>query len=704
MDLSTNRTMASCSNSDIKPTNRSRRKKSMVWDHFTIETIGLNCMRATCNHCKKSFAYISGEKLAGTSHLKRHIALGICPMGRQNNEKKDQSNQLIPYPSTPRTNISANGSNLQRKRYRAANGVARVQFKANKNNNFGNMLAKMIIQHEYPIDMVEHTGFIDFARSLQPQFNITSVDLVQDQIMGIYRQDKQKLINLINGIPGRVNLTLDFLPSSQDVDHVLLMGHFTDHSWKLQKRVFSFQAVNSPDYIFSCIKDWNLEGKIFTITLDRSCYSNGNLRNIMSIKNPGILKGQLLIKGCYACLLRSLARDAISSVSQTVERVRHSVKYIKTSATNEERFNKLKQLLQVPTTKELTIDDLARWDTTYDMLMSACEVKQVFSCLDTSDPDYKSTPSMEDWRQVEILCTYLRIFHEAACKLTVFTSANFFFREASDIHLKLMHAAWSHDSLVSVLIKPLHERFSKYWEDNYLVLAAAAILDPRFRAELVESKFSCIYGKDAKNLVLSVRDNLRQLFPEYEMQNVVKMELPNNSNNNNNNDILLAEGDDLLNFDLDISDFMGEAQIKQELEDAYLEAPPVFHQPHHIVDDLAFQEPHVVLSELDRYLDDPVLPYMDELDVMGWWRMYGLKYPILSRLACDLLSVPFCTIVGEDVFDFRERRLDSYRSSLCPSMLEATVCAKDWIQYDSGEPRQTRISSEIITAAVKSES
>ncbi|KAL3618366.1 hypothetical protein CASFOL_038687 [Castilleja foliolosa] len=653
--------MASCSTSDITSTNSRMRRRSMVWDHFTVETTEINSIRAICNQCKKSFAYISGETLSGTSHLKRHIASGICP-------KKDQSNQLSIYPSTTRT--KANGSNLQRKRYRAANGVARVKFNSTKNNTLEYKLAKMIIQHEYPIHMVEHTGFIDFTRCLQPQFNITSVGPVQDQIMSIYNRDKQKLIDLVIGIPGRVNLTLNFWASSQGVDHVLVMGHFTDHDWKLQKRVFSFQPVKSPDYIVSCVKDWISEGKIFTITIDHNCYSNGNLRNILSFKNPCILNGQLLIRGCFTRLLRSLARDAISSLSPIVEQVRHSVKYIKTSAKNEERLNNLKQLLQVPTTKELTIDDLARWDTTYDMLMSACEVKHVFSCLDTSDPDYKSTLSLEDWRQVEILCTFLRIFHEAACNLTVLPSGNFFFQEASDIHLKLMHAAWSHDSLVSKLTKPLHERFSEYWENNYLVLATASIVDPRFRASLIESKFSCIYGKDAKNRTLNVHDNLRQLFTEYEIQNVVKTDFPNS-----NNDILLAEGDNLLNFDLDISDFMIEAQIKSGLvDDAYL-VGPIFHDP-------AFQEIHLE-SELDRYLEDPVFPYVDELDVMGWWRMYGSKYPILSRLACDLLSVPFCTIGGEDVFDNRERRLDSYRSSLCPSLLEAMVCAKDWIQFDS---------------------
>lgn len=56
--------------------NKRRRKKSIVWEHFTIETVGAGCMRACCKQCKKSFAYITGSKLAGTSTLSDTLPWG----------------------------------------------------------------------------------------------------------------------------------------------------------------------------------------------------------------------------------------------------------------------------------------------------------------------------------------------------------------------------------------------------------------------------------------------------------------------------------------------------------------------------------------------------------------------------------------------------------------------------------------------------
>ncbi|KAK8452836.1 hypothetical protein SEVIR_5G177600v4 [Setaria viridis] len=63
---------------DAPPTTaRRRRKNSIIWEHFTTETDSDGCTRACCNYCKRIFAC---SKTAGTSHLKRHITLGSCPV------------------------------------------------------------------------------------------------------------------------------------------------------------------------------------------------------------------------------------------------------------------------------------------------------------------------------------------------------------------------------------------------------------------------------------------------------------------------------------------------------------------------------------------------------------------------------------------------------------------------------------------------
>ncbi|KAF8407155.1 hypothetical protein HHK36_006281 [Tetracentron sinense] len=503
---------------EIQP-NKRRRKKSIVWEHFTVEPVGAGCTRACCKQCKQTFAYSTGSKVAGTSHLKRHIALGICPVTRRNQEK----NQLTPYTPGSRT---GSATDPPRRRYRRT----ALSFSQFDQDNCRHEIAKMIIMHEYPLHMVEHPAFVSFVQHLQPRFSMVSFNTVQGDCVAMYLREKQSLLKLLGGIPGRISLTLELWTSSQTLGYVFLTGHFIDGDWKLHRRILNVVMVPTPysEDAFShavvvCLADWSLESKLFTLTMDQS-FSNdtviGNLRGLLSIMNPLMLNGQLLIGKCYARVLSSIAQDALRAMREPVKRVRESVKYVKTSEAREEKFIELKQQLQVPSSKSLSLDDQTRWDTTYHMLMAALELKEVFSCLDTSDTDYKETPSVDDWKQVKTLCTYLKLLFDAANILTTasYPTANTFFHEVWKIQLDLTHAAMSQDSFISNLTKPLQEKFDNYWKDCSLVLAIAVVMDPRFKMKLVEFSFSKIYGEDAGTYIKVVDEGIHELFREYMLQ------------------------------------------------------------------------------------------------------------------------------------------------------------------------------------------
>lgn len=666
---------------DAQPiNNKRRRKKSIVWEHFTVETIDAECTRASCNQCKKSFAYITGSKVAGTSHLKRHISLGICPVSRRNQEL----NQPSPYTPGSKTDVSRDFTEPPRKRHRSTHGAASVTFNQDRSRYD---IAKMIIMHEYPLHMVEHPGFIDFVRTLQPQFNMVSLETIQGDCVAVYQREKQRLLNLLGGIPGRVSLTLDLWTTDQTIGYALITGHFVDNDWKLHRRILDVVMLPFPDSesafnhaLVNCITDWNFDSKLFTLTLDESFANEAvrrNLRGLLSIKNPLVLNGQLLIANCYSRVLSRIALHALGSMSDTIKKVRDSVKYVKTLEAHEEKFTDLKQQLQVPSTKSLVLDNQTQWNTTYHMLAAATELKEVFSCLDTSDPNYKETPSMDEWKQVEILCTYLKLLFDAANILTAptYPTANIFFHEVWKIQLELTHAAMSEDIFVCSLTRPMQEMFDNYWKDCSLVFAIAVVMDPRFKLKLVEFSFSRIYGEDAETWIRSVDEGVHELFLEYIVQmlppptfvvdgngcipktefseegtflsnGIPKTEMPHDE------EILLTTDDGLSDFEVYISEISNQ-QMK---------------------------------SELDQYLEESLLPRIQDFDVLGWWKVNRLKYPTLSKMASDILCIPVSTVAPDSVFDIASKKMDSYRSSLKPSTLEALICAKDWLQYGSSYP------------------
>ncbi|KAJ7962833.1 zinc finger BED domain-containing protein DAYSLEEPER-like [Quillaja saponaria] len=610
-----------------------KRKKSIVWEYFAVKTVAPDCIRAYCNQCGKSFAYITGSKLSGTSHLKRHISLGICPASRQ-------KNQETPY---SKSCGSGDASGPPKRRHTATPGFVNISFDQDSCNH---EIAGMIIRHEYPLHIVEHRGFNEFVQTLQPQFSTVSFDTIEANCYAMYLREKENLLNLISGMPGRVCLTLDLWTSNQTLGYVFLRGHFIDNDWNLHRPILNVVMVPSPDSddsinqsILACLSDWHLEGRVFTLALDQS-FSNDSLmrsvRHFLAIKNPDVLKGQLISANCYARVLSCLAQDALCAMRETIERVRESVKYVKTSESHEERFIELKQQLQVPSTKDLLIDNQTKWNTTYYMLLAACELKEVFTCLDTYDPEYRINLSMGEWKQVENLCTYLKYLYDAANTVTAqpYPTANTFFFEVSKLLVELTHAANSEDPFINNLIKPLKEKLDKYWRESCLILAVAVVMDPRFKMKVVEFTFNKIFSEDAELLIRDVDDGLHRLFLEYFAQ---MLYLPAPSVDEGDDGItrtdmsqegsleasFLAAGDGLSDFEIYISETNGNQQFK---------------------------------SELDQYLEESLLPRVSEFDILSWWSLNRLKYPTLSRMASDILSLPVSTLSADSVFHTEFRK------------------------------------------------
>src|SRR5690606_19495235 len=123
------------------------------------------------------------------------------------------------------------------------------------------------------------------------------------------------------------------------------------------------------------------------------------------------------------------------------------------------------------------------------------------------------------------------------------------------------------------------EKVDKYWRDCSLVLAMAVVMDPRFKMKLVEFSFSKIFGEDAGKNIKTVDDGIHELFNEY-------MALPAPLKP-------ASEADGLSDFDNYILETTG-----QNLK-----------------------------SELDQYLDETLLPRVQEFDVLDWWKQNKLKYP-----------------------------------------------------------------------------
>lgn len=90
-------------------------------------------------------------------------------------------------------------------------------------------------------------------------------------------------------------------------------------------------------------------------------------------------------------------------------------------------------------------------------------------------------------------------------------------------------------------------------------------------------------------------------------------------------------------------------------------------------------------SELDRYLEEDVIPRGNQdFDVLAWWKN-DMKFPTLRVIARDVLSIPVSTVASESAFSTSGRVVTPHRSRLHPKTIEALMCARSWLLAQESE-------------------
>ena len=89
--------------------------------------------------------------------------------------------------------------------------------------------------------------------------------------------------------------------------------------------------------------------------------------------------------------------------------------------------------------------------------------------------------------------------------------------------------------------------------------------------------------------------------------------------------------------------------------------------------------------ELEVYLEDNKLARVENYDVLGFWKENKSKFPMLSQMTRDVLTISLSAVTSESTFSIGGRVLDAYRSSLKPETIESMICLRDWLYGQEGD-------------------
>ena len=91
----------------------------------------------------------------------------------------------------------------------------------------------------------------------------------------------------------------------------------------------------------------------------------------------------------------------------------------------------------------------------------------------------------------------------------------------------------------------------------------------------------------------------------------------------------------------------------------------------------------IILDELDLYIQDVFVPNEDkEQTVLEWWLdlKQRTRYPLLSRMAIDIYSIPAMSAESERMFSGAKRTVSDSRGRLQSETIEILECLKSWFR------------------------
>ncbi|KAM0919897.1 hypothetical protein ACQ4PT_007890 [Festuca glaucescens] len=89
---------------------------------------------------------------------------------------------------------------------------------------------------------------------------------------------------------------------------------------------------------------------------------------------------------------------------------------------------------------------------------------------------------------------------------------------------------------------------------------------------------------------------------------------------------------------------------------------------------LWFEQP---MTELDQYMQEPSSLSTGESGVLQWWKEHELTFPIIARMARDILAMPLTTDYSVATRTARRAFCDSSER-----WIEHVVCIQDWLRSD----------------------
>jgi hypothetical protein len=260
------------------------------------------------------------------------------------------------------------------------------------------LIAKMIIAHQYSFRMVEHKWFNILMKWMNGNYESIGRKAIKNECMKVYESERELLKKSLRNAES-ISLTTDLWTSNQNLQYMCLVAHYADENWVMQCRVLNFVELDPPhsgiviaQAVFECMVEWKIEDKVMSITLDNASNNDTAVTNLkaklLARKNPQFDPLYFHVR-CAAHIVNLVVNDGLQPLDSLIYDMRNTVKYFKRSPARMFKFVEVCNQYVVKVGKGLYLDVKTRWSSTYRMLDCCLDYKDAFGYYTEVDTNYE---------------------------------------------------------------------------------------------------------------------------------------------------------------------------------------------------------------------------------------------------------------------------------------------------------------------------
>jgi hypothetical protein len=533
-------------------------------------------------------------------------------------------------------------------------------------------------QVESPLFRTLMTYCSSELESLLPQ----SCNTIRKWIRDDYQRVQLKVRAALDKSDGQIHLSFDLWTSPNSLALLGIVAFWTDENKKLQKTLLGLRQLlgqhngeNMAIELLGIVRDFGIESRIGHFMVDNAGSNDTCIQELADHLN-GVFEPSKRRLRCFGHITNLVVKallfgkDAEAFEKDTaysmeinddlkllkawrkrgpVGKIHNIVTYIRRTPQRIASFRNIQQTPEDMDSLLVVSDNATRWNSTYDMLKRALKLRTFLEIYIQRqiELDAKSTLKddwlvADDWNQLEELMVLLEPFKTLTTSLEgdpyegkrgsmweVLPAMDMLLQKLEQAKERLRDQADS--TFLRTAVNNAWLVMDKYYDltDQSPAYTIALVLNPRLKWHYIEKNWS-----EHPEWIKNARMDVEKIWKEYNNQP-------------------LSESAATAASEEDVSMF-----------DAYL---------------LEFDDDVNFNSAFDEYRDYCLSARERADNLLDWWAHKSARYPRLSKMAFDYLSIPAMSAAVERAFSSSKLMIPDARNRLSVESIEAAECLRSWI-------------------------